>query len=151
MKNIKQPKSIIIIIILILVGISFTINYNKRNSEEYIIIEKDQIFLLVADTLELRMKGLSGVKNLEGNTAMLFVFNYPDKHGIWMKDMLFALDIIWLDEQYKIVSIEKNISPNTYPKVFYPTEKSLYVMEGKAGFVERNGIMVGKVLNLSKK
>ncbi len=128
----------------------FIVRYNNYSSQDYIFLEQNEILLLFADTPELRIKGLSGVKNLEGNTAMLFVFNYPDKHGIWMKDMFFPLDIIWLDEDYKIVSIEKNVSPNTYPKVFYPTEKSLYVMEGKAGFAEQNSLTVGKVLNLNK-
>ncbi len=147
----SKKVTIPLVIILAILVLFFITKYSSHSFQDYILIEKNEILLLLADTPELRIKGLSGVKNLEGNTAMLFIFNYPDKHGIWMKDMLFALDIIWLDEQYKIVSIEKNISPNTYPKVFYPTEKSLYVMEGKAGFVERNGIIVGKVLNLSKK
>ena len=148
----KLKKTIIAILVVLTVLVIFFINkYSDYSFQDYILIEKNEILLLLADTPELRMKGLSGVKKLEGNTAMLFIFNYPYKQGIWMKDMLFPLDIIWLDEDYRIVSIEQNVSPNTYPKVFYPKAKSLYVIEGNVGFAEQNGLIVGKVLNLNKK
>lgn len=105
----------------------------------------------MADTDDSRIKGLSGRDALLEREAMLFTFDTAKKHGIWMKDMKFSIDILWLDQNYQILSIEEDVSPNTYPRVFYPTEKSLYVLEGNAGFAKRNNLKVGNFLNFNQK
>jgi len=64
---------------------------------------------------------------------MLFVFENPGIHGIWMKDMKFPIDIIWLDKDMSVISKELNVSPDTYPQVFYPSREAYYVLEVKAG------------------
>ncbi|MCR4275020.1 MAG: DUF192 domain-containing protein [Candidatus Campbellbacteria bacterium] len=87
----------------------------------------------VVDTPELRTQGLSGRKSLLPNTGMLFVFDTSDVYGFWMKDMFFSLDIIWLDNNFTVVHLEQNVSPETYPSVFIPNEKALYVLEVNAG------------------
>ncbi len=87
----------------------------------------------VSDTEKLRERGLSGLSGLPKNQAMLFVFPKPGIYGFWMKDMLFAIDILWLDRDFKIISFEKNISPETFPKVFYPERPSQYVVELATG------------------
>ena len=45
------------------------------------------------------------------NQGMLFIFNYPSKQGFWMKEMMFPLDIIWLDSNYSVIHIEKKLQP----------------------------------------
>ncbi len=79
---------------------------------------------------------------------MLFVFDEPGKHGIWMKDMRFPLDIIWIDNNLRIVDIKKNISPDTFPEVFEPKSDATFVVEVNAGFAERNDLMIGSELVL---
>jgi uncharacterized membrane protein (UPF0127 family) len=37
-----------------------------------------------------------------------------------MKDMRVPLDIIWLSDTGDIVHIERSVSPDSYPRVFYP-------------------------------
>ena len=102
----------------------------------------------LAQTPEARAQGLSGHKPLADNEGMLFIFDKPGMYGFWMKDMLFAIDIIWLAPSEvegisKIVHMEKNISPNTYPKVFAPKEYTQYVLEVNAGIAEKNNWAVG--------
>lgn len=83
-----------------------------------------------ADTDELRTKGLSGRTSLESGTVMLFSFPTPGVYGFWMKDMLFPIDILWTNEAGNAVQhIERNLSPDTYPKAFYPPGPSKYVLE----------------------
>jgi len=106
---------------------------------------KDSHSILIADTPSERTQGLSGRESLAENQAMLFVFDYPDYHKIWMKDMKFPIDVIWLDENKKITHIEENISPETYPATFFPPEKSLYIIEAYAGFAHKNDLQVGNV------
>ena len=55
-----------------------------------------------------------------------------------------------MNEKKEIIHIENNISPDTYPKVFFPLGKSLYVLETNVGFALRNNLLVGKVLNFTQ-
>ena len=97
----------------------------------------------IARTDTERTKGLSGRNSLATDTGLVFIFDKPDKYGFWMKDMNFPIDIIWFDENWKIVHIEDNLSPQSFPKIFYPKGLSLYVFEINAGEVERAHMKIG--------
>ncbi len=99
----------------------------------------------VANTDELRQLGLSGRKTLGDNQAMIFIFPANGRNLFWMKDMNFAIDIIWLDENKKIVYMEKGIKPESYPKTFGPATQTRYVIEFKAGVADRIGLQVGDI------
>lgn len=88
--------------------------------------------------------GLGKRDSISDDGGMLFAFGVPDFWGIWMKDMKFPIDIIWLDENLKVVHIEKDVKPETYPEVFSPSEKAMYVLETNSGFSEKNKITVGE-------
>jgi uncharacterized membrane protein (UPF0127 family) len=101
--------------------------------------------LEVADTNKERISGLSGRSGLRIDNGMLFVFDKPDKQCIWMKDMLFSLDIIWLNEFKEIIKLEKNVSPETFPRTFCSGDTK-YVMEFTAGFADEYGLKTGTTL-----
>ena len=65
-----------------------------------------------------------------------------------MKGMKFPLDIIWIDENYQIVHIEKSLSRTTYPKVFTSGVKAAYVLEANAGFAEKNSLRIGDQVSI---
>ncbi len=123
--------------------------YPSKKAE---LILGGKLFLVeVSDTNVSRSRGLSGHRPLEKDGGMLFIFDKPDLYGFWMKDMKFAIDIIWIDENLKISHIEKSVLPETYPKIFYPETPSLYVLEIKAGESEKMGLKVGEVIEFSRK
>ncbi len=97
----------------------------------------------VADTEALREKGLSGRTSLEAGRGMLFVFNEDDRWGIWMKDMNFSIDILWLAEDGTVITVMPNVSPDSYPQAFYPTKPSRYVLEVPADYAGEHGIAEG--------
>lgn len=97
----------------------------------------------VADTLSERIKGLSSTPFLPTEVVKLFVFGVSGSHSIWMKDMNYSIDIIWVDESGNIVHMEENISPETYPESFSSPVPAWYVIEASAGFVDSNSIMMG--------
>ncbi|MBA3732948.1 DUF192 domain-containing protein [Patescibacteria group bacterium] len=97
----------------------------------------------VADTVDLQEKGLSGHVPLLDNQGMLFVFKKADTYGFWMKDMTFPIDILWVSEGKKIVHIERSLTPDSFPKVFYPTGPSLYVFEISAGQSDLLNLKIG--------
>lgn len=118
-----------------------------REEKPVLNLSDKNISLIIADTDAERIKGLGGIKSLPENTAMLFVFDSPAKHDIWMKGMQFPIDILWIDGEKKILHIEENISPDTYPKTFSGSDKSLYVLEANAGFSAENNLQVGDILD----
>jgi hypothetical protein len=99
----------------------------------------------VAKTDEERIKGLSGTHELRENQAMLFVYDRSDKWSIWMKDMNYPIDIIWLDEDKEVIHIVKNAPPESYPyESFMPKKDARYVVELPAGTVSKKSIIIGE-------
>lgn len=99
--------------------------------------------IAVADTPASRERGLSGYGEIGIDEGMLFVFDTDSAHSFWMKDMLFPIDIIWLDAEGKVVHIERNVSPETYPASFTPDSAARYVLETQAGFSQKYDIQIG--------
>ena len=105
-----------------------------------VIINKNYFCAIRADDLNERAQGLSGVKDLGNNEAMLFIFDEQQKHGIWMKDMLIPLDILWLSADKRVVHIEEYVTPESYPRIYYPRVPAKYVLELKSGIVDKLSI-----------
>jgi len=98
----------------------------------------------VAKTSDERKEGLSGTSDLRQDQAMLFVYDRDDKWSIWMKDMNYPIDIIWLDKDKKVVYIVKNAPPESYPyETFTPKQEARYVLEIPAGTVGPKSITIG--------
>ena len=100
----------------------------------------------IADTPEKRVLGLSGRSTLLPDTGMLFIFDTPGPHDMWMKDMHFSIDILWLDEAYEIIHIERRVSPDTYPTSFGSPIPASYVLEVPAGFTSTYHVKVGDTI-----
>ncbi len=90
-----------------------------------------------------REKGLSGRAGLAPGKGMLFVFPVAEPYGFWMPNMNFAIDIIWIDADKKIVYIVPNATPESYPHVFAPPARALYVLEVPTGDAARYGWKAG--------
>jgi uncharacterized membrane protein (UPF0127 family) len=97
----------------------------------------------IADTMTSRIKGLSNTPYLPANVVKLFAFGVSGSHSIWMKDMLYPIDIIWAAEDGVIVHIEENVSPESFPNSFASPKPAWFVIETNAGFVTDNEIVIG--------
>lgn len=130
---------------------------NKNISQKDREVEKktptatinDKVFKLdVAKTPEELAKGLSGREILDQDQGMLFVFEEPSIRTFWMKDMNFALDMIWVNDG-KIIYISKNVQPPEegtpdYKLSRYSSKKEVdYVLEINAGLSDALGFEVG--------
>ena len=83
-----------------------------------VTIGSSSVLASVADSLPERIKGLSDTPYLPDGVVKLFVFGAEGSHAIWMKDMNYALDIIWVSKAGEIVHIEEQVDPDTYPSSF---------------------------------
>lgn len=122
-------------------GQAFVVNI--FTNKKIIVIGETSLRVEVADTYEKRIKGLSGRESLSPQLGLLFIFDKPERHGIWMKEMNFAIDIIWINEYYEVIYIVKNATPESYPEVFLPPTPSKYVLEVLSGFVKEHNLRIG--------
>ena len=106
------------------------------------------ITVTIADTAEERERGLGGLKGLQQNEGMLFVFPGDGRYAFWMKDMRFAIDILWISREGVVVDIEKNVSPETFPASFEPRTEARYVLELSAGASAELNVKIGDVVRL---
>lgn len=113
-------------------------------------IGETRIIAEAASSREERMRGLSGRKDLGSSHGMLFVFENPDFHSIWMKGMYFPIDIIWISKG-KVVDLERNVSPpiplgstdTSSLTIYSPDVPAEFVLETRAGFVRDHDIRIG--------
>jgi uncharacterized membrane protein (UPF0127 family) len=110
-----------------------------------------QVQAEIVDTPETIERGLMFRKSLAPNEGMLFVFERAGFYPFWMKNTLIPLDIIWIDEGWRIVSIAESVPPcradpcPTYP----PAGNARYVVEVAAGFARTHRVARGDQLKVS--
>jgi uncharacterized membrane protein (UPF0127 family) len=94
---------------------------------------------IIADTPIKRAIGLMFRPALNNNECMLIKFKRESFPGIWMHNMLFAIDIIWLDKNMKIVEVVSNAKPCKLfdCKTYIPSSKAQYVIEMNAGLAKK--------------
>lgn len=133
-----------IIVLFIIVASIFIMSSNKQEQEfSFMRVNGTEIALELARTIEEKRKGLSERDSLLKNTGMLFLYDVPRVQSFWMKDMRFAIDILWIDKEGIIVGIEENASPDSYPTRFRSPELVPYVIEVNAGWVREHEVSVG--------
>lgn len=109
--------------------------------------------LYLAKTSQEIEKGLARFDQIKNNEGMLFVFETPGTYSFWMKDMKFSIDIIFLNEEQKVINTFPNVKFESYQSPFdYETYKpdfpAKYVIELKEGEIKENGIKVGDRVEL---
>ena len=137
--------NILLIILGILVIINIFVFSNKSQKSNALI----NIPVYIADSPKERSKGLSGREELPENRGMLFVFDNDAKHSIWMKDMKFNIDAVWLDENKHVVDVNKNLVPSSYPKNYSPKTNARYILELPSGQVDARNIAIGTQLSFT--
>lgn len=126
-------------------GANLNPEVKSENIKEVKVAGKN-IKVELALTEQVQEQGLSGRSTLAEDAGMLFVFKEPDNYFFWMKDMSFAIDIIWINEDKKVIYIEKSADPTSYPETFGPNPsigKTKYVLEVLSGFSVKNNLKVG--------
>jgi hypothetical protein len=139
---------IIVVFLVVISGVFMFFSYDNRKME--VELGGKTFSVKIADTNITRERGLSGHSSLLDNQGMIFVFDKPDTYGFWMKNMFFPIDIIWISQDLKINHIQMSVSPETYPKIFYPEEKSLYVLEISAGQSQVLNLKIGDSIRFVK-
>lgn len=154
----RTPRYILLIAlsVIVLIGILLYPSFSMTNQIETassVRIGTTTISVEIADTEELREKGLSGRPSLAESRGMLFLFATADRYAFWMPNMHFPLDIIWIDGT-QIVGIDENVPPETnfeHPRMYRPPSPVNRVLEVPAGFAKSHGITIGETISYQLK
>jgi uncharacterized membrane protein (UPF0127 family) len=118
----------------------------EDHGETTIYINEEALILEVVNTDGSRAQGLSDRMELP-HDGMLFAFEDVRQRSFWMKNMNFALDMVWVKDE-KVVGVTENAavpaeSERENPTTFYtsPSEANV-VIELAAGRAKQLGIEV---------
>ncbi|MBI3601957.1 MAG: DUF192 domain-containing protein [Candidatus Omnitrophica bacterium] len=137
----------VVIIFVVVTGFWFC---PKTQASSSVCIKDTCVDVEVVTAMEDLQRGLQGRDSLSDNHGMLFVFSDDDYHRFWMKDMKFAIDMIWIDHQHHMVTIAPSCPPCTQEPcaVYTPSQKARYVLEVPTGFALKHHWKEGDTLQL---
>ncbi|MGX5818843.1 DUF192 domain-containing protein [Chitinophaga lutea] len=103
----------------------------------------------IAESDDERARGLMDRRSMPENQGMLFIFQAPEEQSFWMKNTYISLDIIYVDENMEIVSVQKYATPLSEESL--PSfKKAQYVVETVAGYVDKMKIQYGDKIAFKK-
>ena len=152
----------IMTVIVILLGVFVFINMSGGNLGSFlaplfnttgkVIIDNHTFTVFEAKSEKEKELGLSGRNSIGDNQGMIFIFDKPDTYGFWMKNMKFAIDIIYISNK-KIVTIYPNVpfpkDPTQELKIYTPSEPADTVVEFKSGTTLKYNFKVGDSVTTS--
>jgi uncharacterized membrane protein (UPF0127 family) len=106
----------------------------------------------VARTPQQLQNGLSNRKTLSPRRGMLFVFSNSEIQSMWMPNMYFPLDIVWINKDRVITKIEENVQPcsGTHNCQSYNSGSPvLYAIELNAFDASRIGLRIGTKISFT--
>jgi len=104
----------------------------------------------VAATIEQRMKGLMFREKLAKNDGMLFVFEEPGYHAMWMQNTLLALSVAFVDGEGRILNIA-DMEPKTLDQHAAAGPAVFAIETNKGWFAERRIKAGDQVTGLPKR
>jgi uncharacterized protein len=126
---------------------------SEPGGEPRAIFPDGHVFKLeIARTAEEKARGYMFRDNVGRKEGMLFLFPNSDFHSFWMKNCRIPLDIIWLDQELRVVHVEPKVPPcRADPCPDYtPMRKAQYVLEVRAGMSERTGLRIGDPIRIER-
>ena len=156
-RKLSVQKIMVAVVVIALLGFFIVNNFISNEPEvEYYTFTKEgeltfidslgtlksKIDIEIADNMYERSLGLMNRNEMKETQGMLFIFPKLELQSFWMRNTLISLDIMFVNDQKKIVTIHENtkiLSETSYPS----SEPSIYVVEVLAGFAERHNIQVG--------
>ncbi len=104
----------------------------------------------IADSREEQTLGLMYRDSMPADHGMLFIFQDEAPRSFWMKNTRIALDILYFDQQLKLVSASLATPPCRVRRCpIYPSGvPAMYVLELNAGTAAKLGIEPGAYLQV---
>lgn len=96
--------------------------------------------------------GIQNINQLREDKAVLHMYNSDELWSIDMKDRHEQFDLVWLDNQKKVVHIVKNASSESRPStLFRPLVEARYLIEVRGGIVDSKAIHINHAAHFDEK
>lgn len=122
------------------VSLTKEISFTKEGELQLLKAENDSIIatldIEIADDKYQTETGLMYRQSMAKNQAMLFVFPNMQPRSFYMKNTYIPLDIIYLNREKEVVSIQKNAKPLD-EKSLPSSAPAQYVLEVNAGLSDK--------------
>jgi uncharacterized membrane protein (UPF0127 family) len=139
------------IIIPVLAASIWMRDADERLATVHIETPNGELVVELADTPTSRSSGLAG-RGALGSDGVLLKWTEPARHPIWMKGMRFALDLLWIDADGRVVAALTDVPPcSADPCPLYEpsgSDRSVAVLELPANAAVRHGLAVGASLEI---
>lgn len=125
----------------------------QKLKTETLTLQGKKIVAEIADTDATRERGLMFRTKMGENEGMLFVFDYDEKLGFWMKNTLIPLAIGYFDANMKLIEVHEMVPAamgDQYPKSYPSSKPARYALEMNKGWFARNHIKPGAKLVRSR-
>ena len=110
--------------------------------------ENAKFRVVIAKSNKERRQGLMHIESMKDNEGMIFIFNPPRKVSMWMRNTPMTLDMIFINKDGEIITIENSATP--YSTKGIPSNGSIkWVLEINGGLSERLNIKAGDSVKLS--
>ncbi len=106
-----------------------------------VIFGSDTVRAEVANTPETRGQGLMFRDSVPDGTGMLFVFDREAARSFWMQNTFVALDVAFIDRNFRIVDIQQ-MEPET-TEIHDGARPAMFALEVRQGWFAERGIAVG--------
>jgi uncharacterized protein len=117
----------------------------KKEGELTFLKNQEKLTIEIADNEAETTQGLMYRRTMPDSCGMVFIFADSQPRNFWMKNTYLPLDILFLDESKKIVTIQANRTPFSEEQIS-SFENAKYVLEVNAGYCKRKGIEKGDVV-----
>lgn len=149
-KKIAMTVAIVAVVMILLLGTwsIFTTPKKESGPPKACFKSGECLELIFANTPEEQEIGYSNYTTYPEGKAMLFTFPDPVQQTMWMKDMDFSIDIIWIDTRGRIGHIEKEVPPceSIHCAIYEPPMLAKYVLEVPPGFSMENNLYDGNLI-----
>ena len=115
-------------------------------AEAQVKVGSKTYWLEVADTESSREKGLMERDAIGADRGMIFVFDQEAERSFWMHHTRFNLDIVFLDENGRVVSVSSMKAYDEHTTASNGAAK--YAIELNEGLARAAGVKEGDVVDL---
>jgi uncharacterized membrane protein (UPF0127 family) len=106
----------------------------------------------IAANDETREQGLMYRDSLAPGKGMIFLFTATGEYPFWMKNTLIPLDLIWIDDQKRVVHVASDVPPcRADPCTSYPPHApARSVLELAGGSARTHRVVAGSQLRFER-
>jgi len=172
-KNTQRKKRLggkVIVFSVVFLGVmgyslfNYVLKQENTEAYDYAFTKHGELFLItpetndtiasidieIADNESTREMGLMYRQVMPENMGMLFVFDREEMRSFWMKNTYIALDLIFINSDYEIVTIRENNEPLIEWSI-QSDAPARYVLEVNAGYCYEHGIKEGQRIQYNRK